>query len=127
MSGNVREVGFTVLSMSLSLIAVFLPLLMIGGLIGRFFSEFAITLSVAIVISLFISVTLTPVMCAYLLPHPFQCGGQRLHARFYVSGNVLQHHNRIIHHKAGGDGQRHQRQVVEAEAAQVHRGKGADQ
>jgi len=67
---GVREVGFTVLSMSLSLIAVFLPLLMIGGLIGRFFSEFSITLSVSILISLFISVTLTPVMCAYLLkPH----------------------------------------------------------
>ena len=67
---GVREVGFTVLSMSLSLIAVFLPLLMLGGLIGRFFSEFAITLSVAIIISLFISVTLTPMMCAYLLkPH----------------------------------------------------------
>jgi multidrug efflux pump len=81
---GVREVGFTVLSMSLSLIAVFLPLLMIGGLIGRFFSEFAITLSVAIVISLFISVTLTPVMCAYLLkPHaprsqPRQRGAGRL-------------------------------------------------
>ncbi|MDH2066408.1 multidrug efflux RND transporter permease subunit MdtC [Pantoea sp. GD03673] len=67
---GVREVGFTVLSMSLSLVAVFLPLLMIGGLIGRFFSEFAITLSVAIIISLFISVTLTPMMCAWLLkPH----------------------------------------------------------
>ena len=67
---GVQEVGFTVLSMSLSLVAVFLPLLMIGGLIGRFFSEFAITLSVAIVISLFISITLTPMMCAYLLkPH----------------------------------------------------------
>jgi multidrug efflux pump len=64
---GVREVGFTVLSMSLSLIAVFLPLLMLGGLIGRFFSEFAITLSVAILISLFISITLTPMMCAYLL------------------------------------------------------------
>ena len=64
---GVREVGFTVLSMSLSLIAVFLPLLMIGGLIGRFFSEFAITLSVAIAISLVISITLTPMMCAYLL------------------------------------------------------------
>ncbi|MCA1176196.1 MULTISPECIES: multidrug efflux RND transporter permease subunit MdtC [unclassified Pantoea] len=64
---GVREVGFTVLSMSLSLIAVFLPLLMLGGIIGRFFSEFAITLSVAILISLFISITLTPMMCAYLL------------------------------------------------------------
>ncbi|PNK64773.1 MULTISPECIES: multidrug efflux RND transporter permease subunit MdtC [Pantoea] len=67
---GVREVGFTVLSMSLSLIAVFLPLLMTGGLIGRFFSEFAITLSVAIAISMVISLTLTPMMCAYLLkPH----------------------------------------------------------
>ncbi len=56
--------------MSLSLIAVFLPLVMTGGLIGRFFAEFAITLSVAIAISLFVSVTLTPMMCAYLLkPH----------------------------------------------------------
>jgi len=67
---GVREVGFTVLSMSLSLIAVFLPLLMVGGLIGRFFSEFAITLSVAIAISMVVSLTLTPMMCAYLLkPH----------------------------------------------------------
>ncbi|MCZ4060720.1 multidrug efflux RND transporter permease subunit MdtC [Pantoea sp. LMR881] len=67
---GVQEVGFTVLSMSLSLIAVFLPLVMTGGLIGRFFAEFAITLSVAIAISLFVSVTLTPMMCAYLLkPH----------------------------------------------------------
>lgn len=67
---GVREVGFTVLSMSLSLIAVFLPLFMMGGLIGRFFMEFAVTLSVAIAISLVISVTLTPMMCALLLrPH----------------------------------------------------------
>lgn len=67
---GVREVGFTVLSMSLSLIAVFLPLLMLGGLIGRFFTEFAVTLSVSIAISLLISVTLTPMMCARLLrPH----------------------------------------------------------
>ncbi|MEM6160881.1 multidrug efflux RND transporter permease subunit MdtC [Erwinia sp. P6884] len=67
---GVQEVGFTVLSMSLSLIAVFLPLLMLGGLIGRFFTEFAVTLSVSIAISLLISVTLTPMMCARLLrPH----------------------------------------------------------
>ncbi|MGE9549640.1 multidrug efflux RND transporter permease subunit MdtC [Erwinia amylovora] len=68
---GVREVGFTVLSMSLSLIAVFLPLLMPGGLIGRFFKEFALTLSVSIVLSLVISITLTPMMCARLLKaHP---------------------------------------------------------
>ena len=66
-----REVGFTVLSMSLSLVAVFLPLLMLGGLIGRFFREFAVTLSVSIIISLLISVTLTPMMCGRLLKaHP---------------------------------------------------------
>jgi len=82
---GVREVGFTVLSMSLSLIAVFLPLLMIGGLIGRFFSEFAITLSVAILISLFISVTLTPMMCAYLLK-PSAPGSQ---PRRHGSGRLL--------------------------------------
>lgn len=61
------EVGFTVLSMSLSLIAVFTPILLMGGLIGRLFREFAITLSTAILISLLISLTVTPMMCAYLL------------------------------------------------------------
>ena len=64
---GIREVGFTVLAMSLSLVAVFLPLMFLGGLIGRFFNEFAITLSVAILISLVISLTLTPMMCARLL------------------------------------------------------------
>ncbi|WP_034915912.1 multidrug efflux RND transporter permease subunit MdtC [Erwinia sp. 9145] len=64
---GVREVGFTVLSMSISLVAVFLPLLMLGGLIGRFFKEFAVTLSVSILISLVVSLTLTPMMCARLL------------------------------------------------------------
>ncbi|MGO4831123.1 efflux RND transporter permease subunit, partial [Rhizobiaceae sp. 2RAB30] len=62
-----REVGFTVLSMSLSLIAVFLPILLMGGLIGRLFREFAVTLSVAILISLAISLTTTPMMCSVLL------------------------------------------------------------
>ncbi|MBS0910569.1 multidrug efflux RND transporter permease subunit MdtC [Tatumella sp. JGM118] len=64
---GIREVGFTVLAMSLSLVAVFLPLMFLGGLIGRFFNEFAMTLSVAILISLVISLTLTPMMCARLL------------------------------------------------------------
>lgn len=64
---GVREVGFTVFSMSLSLIAVFLPLLLMGGLPGRLFREFAVTLSVAILISLVVSVTLTPMMCGWLL------------------------------------------------------------
>jgi multidrug efflux pump len=62
-----REVAFTVLAMSLSLIAVFVPILLLGGIIGRMFREFAVTLSVAIVISLIMSLTTTPMMCAYLL------------------------------------------------------------
>ncbi|MFL9871908.1 efflux RND transporter permease subunit [Paraburkholderia megapolitana] len=62
-----REVGFTVLSISISLIAVFIPILLMGGIIGRLFREFAITLSLAIVVSLVVSLTVTPVMCSRLL------------------------------------------------------------
>jgi multidrug efflux pump len=62
-----REIGFTVLSMSLSLIAVFIPLLLMGGVVGRLFREFAVTLSVAIVVSLCVSLSTTPMMCALFL------------------------------------------------------------
>ncbi|MGU3660093.1 MULTISPECIES: efflux RND transporter permease subunit [unclassified Methylobacterium] len=62
-----REVGFTVISMSLSLIAVFLPILLMGGLVGRIFQEFSVTLSLSILISLVLSLTTTPMMCARLL------------------------------------------------------------
>src|SRR5690606_36921015 len=62
-----REVGFTVLAMSLSLVAVFMPMLLMGGLVGRLFRDFAVTRSVAILVSLLISLTLTPMMCARLL------------------------------------------------------------
>ena len=61
------EIGFTVLSMSVSLIAVFIPLLMMGGIVGRLFREFAVTLSTAIVVSLLVSLTTTPTMCAKFL------------------------------------------------------------
>ncbi|MFL9923382.1 efflux RND transporter permease subunit [Herbaspirillum lusitanum] len=64
-----KEVGFTVLSMSISLIAVFIPILLMEGIVGRLFREFAITLSVAILVSLVISLTTTPMMCARLLRH----------------------------------------------------------
>ncbi|MFA1592572.1 multidrug efflux RND transporter permease subunit MdtC [Serratia nevei] len=64
-----REVGFTVLSMSVSLVAVFIPLLLMEGLPGRLFREFAVTLSVSIGLSLIVSLTLTPMMCSYLLRH----------------------------------------------------------
>ena len=62
------EVGFTVISISLSLIAVFLPLLLMGGLVGRLFREFTVTLSMAVLISMAVSLTTTPMMCAYVLP-----------------------------------------------------------
>jgi hydrophobe/amphiphile efflux-1 (HAE1) family protein len=62
-----REIGFTVLSMSLSLIAVFIPILLMGGIIGKLFREFAVTLSVAIAVSLIVSLTTTPMMCATFL------------------------------------------------------------
>ncbi|TPM26871.1 efflux RND transporter permease subunit [Mesorhizobium sp. B2-3-4] len=74
-----QEVGFTVLSMSLSLIAVFIPILLMGGIVGRLFREFAITLSAAILVSLAISLTTTPMMCSILL-RPQQ---ERGHGRLY--------------------------------------------
>jgi multidrug efflux pump len=67
-----KEIGFTVVSMSTSLVAVFLPILMMGGIVGRLFREFAVTLTVAITISLVVSLTTTPMMCAQMLrtEHP---------------------------------------------------------
>jgi multidrug efflux pump len=62
-----REIGFTVFTISVSLIAVFIPILMMGGIVGRLFREFAVTLSIAIVISMVISLTTTPCMCAHIL------------------------------------------------------------
>ena len=62
-----REIGFTVLSISISLVAVFIPILLMGGIVGRLFREFAVTLSVAILVSMVVSLTLTPMMCAWLL------------------------------------------------------------
>ena len=74
-----REVGFTVLTISVSLIAVFIPILLMGGIVGRLFREFAMTLSVAIAVSLAVSLTTTPMMCARLL-RTKQAGG---HGRLY--------------------------------------------
>ncbi|HTZ76024.1 MAG TPA: multidrug efflux RND transporter permease subunit [Candidatus Aquilonibacter sp.] len=74
-----QEVGFTVIAMSTSLIAVFIPILLMGGIIGRLFREFAVTLSAAIVVSMCISLTATPMMCAQLLRH----NAEEIHGRFY--------------------------------------------
>jgi len=67
-----KEVGFTVLSMSLSLIAVFIPILFMGGIVGRLFREFSVTLAIAILMSLIISLTVTPMMCAHFLKTPIK-------------------------------------------------------
>src|ERR1700752_409007 len=74
-----REIGFTVLSMSTSLVAVFIPILLMGGIVGRLFREFAVTLSAAIGVSLLVSLTTTPMMCAKLL-RPLET---EKHARLY--------------------------------------------
>jgi multidrug efflux pump len=92
-----REVGFTVLSISLSLVAVFIPLLFMGGQVGRLFREFAVTLSAAVLISLVISLTTTPMMCAWLLKPKaddrppgwlarlFERGFARIHRSYEIS------------------------------------------
>ncbi len=71
-----REIGFTVISLTLSLIAVFIPLLFMTGLVGRMFREFAMTLSIAVVVSAVVSLTLTPMMCARLLKAEHGEGGR---------------------------------------------------
>jgi multidrug efflux pump len=74
-----REIGFTVFSISMSLIAVFIPILMMGGIVGRLFREFAVTLSTAIVVSMVVSLTTTPSMCAHLLKE----SKEEKHGRLY--------------------------------------------
>ena len=76
-----KEIGFTVISISISLIAVFIPILLMGGIVGRLFREFAVTLSLAIGVSLLVSLTTTPMMCAKLLRSP----AEEKHGRLYRS------------------------------------------
>src|SRR5258705_13996162 len=74
-----KQIGFTIVSITVSLLAVFIPILMMGGLVGRLFREFAVTLSIAIAISAVVSLTLTPMMASRLL-RPVQ---ERKHGRVY--------------------------------------------
>jgi HAE1 family hydrophobic/amphiphilic exporter-1 len=74
-----REIGFTILSMTLSLVAVFIPILFLGGLVGRLFQEFAATIGIAILVSGFVSLTLTPMLCSRYLKPTSHAG----HGRFY--------------------------------------------
>jgi multidrug efflux pump len=99
------EIGFTVLSISISLIAVFTPILLMGGLVGRLFREFAVTLSVAILISMVISLTTTPMMCALLLkPEREHKHGRIFRASEYVFTRMLGFYEwsltRVLRHPA---------------------------
>jgi HAE1 family hydrophobic/amphiphilic exporter-1 len=99
-----RQIGFTILSMTLSLVAVFLPVLFMGGLVGRLLHEFAVTIGVAILVSGFVSLTLTPMLCSrFLKPH-----GGATHGRFdAASERVFQRTlaaykwslDRVLHHR----------------------------
>lgn len=99
-----KEISFTVLSMSISLVAVFIPILLMGGIVGRLFREFAVTLSVAILVSLVISLTLTPMMCARFLvneshkkPNPFMRLIESI-SKLYASSlkHALQHQSLML-------------------------------
>ncbi len=93
-----QEIGFTVFTISISLVAVFIPLLLMGGIVGRLFREFAITLSAAIVVSMMISLTTTPMMCAYLLKNEHT----QKHGRIYQASekafdSLLSVYRRTLH------------------------------
>src|SRR5579871_3209865 len=75
-----REIGFTIMSISVSLVAVFIPMLLMGGIVGRLFREFAITLTMTIAVSAFVALTLSPTMCALFLKDEKHVE----HGRFYV-------------------------------------------
>ncbi len=93
------EIGFTILSISFSLVAVFIPLLLMGGIVGRLFREFAMTITIAVLLSAFVSLTLTPMMCSRFLRHHhweaqlgvpggrglLQCHDRRLSAYAWIS------------------------------------------
>ena len=114
------EIGFTVISLTLSLIAVFIPLLFMTGLVGRMFREFALTLTIAVVISAVVSLTLTPMMCSRMLRHEGETGGtgrighffndlvERVVAAYHRSLEwVLRHETRHPLHHRGDPGDHH--------------------
>jgi len=92
-----EEIGFTVLSISLSLIAVFIPILLMGGIVGRLFREFAVTLAIAIIVSLLVSLTATPMMCAKLLrPYSKDRGGRLFRASERWFAAILRGYERAL-------------------------------
>ncbi|MEA3025066.1 MAG: multidrug efflux pump, partial [Alphaproteobacteria bacterium] len=166
-----REIGFTVISLTMSLIAVFIPLLFMTGLVGRMFREFALTLTIAVVVSAIVSLTLTPMMCSRILRPRAAKPGNRV-GRFFnrAVDRTVEYYGQSLEwvlrrqrltllitlatlaatvglyiimpkgflpsqdtglifavSEAGPDGQRHQRQVVEREAAEPHHAEGGNQ
>ncbi|HET6926912.1 MAG TPA: efflux RND transporter permease subunit, partial [Hyphomicrobiaceae bacterium] len=103
-----REVGFTVLSISISLIAVFLPILLMGGIVGRIFREFAMTLSLAVAISLVVSLTATPMMCSRLL----SAGQPAAGGRFFRASEAAFAHLLALYEHSLGWALRHRRLVL---------------
>jgi len=90
-----REIGFTILSMTMSLVAVFIPVLFLGGLVGRLFREFAVTISVSILVSCFVSLTLTPMLCSrFLRPGHQDEGGGVFSRLFQITEGIYQ---RAVH------------------------------
>jgi hydrophobic/amphiphilic exporter-1 (mainly G- bacteria), HAE1 family len=102
------EIGFTILSISLSLIAVFIPLLLMGGIIGRLFREFAITVTATIVISAFVALTLSPTMCALFLRNEHQVR----HGRLYLAVERLFERSRSLYAQGLDFVLRHQRPTI---------------
>jgi len=92
-----KQIGFTIISLTFSLIAVLIPLLFMGDVVGRLFREFAITLAVSILISAFISLTLTPMMCARLLKHvPEEKQGRFYHASGQFFDNIIAYYGKML-------------------------------
>jgi hydrophobe/amphiphile efflux-1 (HAE1) family protein len=103
-----KEIGFTVISMSTSLVAVFLPILLMGGMVGRLFREFAVTLSASILVSMVLSLTTTPMMCAALL----KSGKNGSHGRIYKLSEDVFNGMRRLYEKTLGWALKHPRLMM---------------
>jgi multidrug efflux pump len=92
-----KQIGFTIISLTISLIAVLIPLLFMGDVVGRLFHEFAITMAVAILISAVVSLTLTPMLCARLLKHtPEESHGRLYHATGRFFDRTIERYGRVL-------------------------------
>jgi HAE1 family hydrophobic/amphiphilic exporter-1 len=112
LSGS-REIGFTILSMTLSLVAVFVPVLFMGGLMGRLLHEFAVTIAAAILVSGFVSLTLTPMLCSRFLKH----AGRHEHGRFYQASERVFERGLALYERTLRAVMRHQRLTMAASVA----------